>query len=297
MTNTFTLDGEDAVIQPGPNEELVTEFLSVLDGAPPAGRQKEQVVQDFLEVHTELIPTPFLLNHGLQFDSVVSKFPLDTALVTDMLYVTKSSDRWYVVLVEFEQPDKPIFKTTTKQAQATQQFNGALDQVRGWRTFLEANKDEVLRRLEPLRRPLGRNPVYFKYLLVIGRSANKNLTPARMAYLERLRQESGLEVLTYDSLIGYYLNWGGSKKNILRLAGTQYEFKHMYVPPCTMFSHVGPDVFALSKDQGDTLAAMGYEIARWREGQYPALNGMQSLKNGLSQVKSMRQAGRSAAET
>ena len=282
--------------QPGPNEELITQFLSVLDDAPPTGRQKEQVVQDFLETYTELVPTPFLLNHGLQFDSVVSKFPLDTALVTDMLYVTKSSDRWYVVLVEFEQPDKAIFKATTKRVQVTQQFNEALDQMGDWQTFLEANKDEVLRRLEPLLRPLGRNPVYFKYVLVLGRSANKNLTPARMAYLERLRQQRDLEVLTYDSLISYYQHGGGAKKNVLRLAGTQYEFKHMNVPPHTMLSHVGPDVFALSKGQGDILAALDYEIDRWRAGEYLAFNGRQTLENGLSHMKNMRQARRSAAE-
>ena len=42
---------------------LIDSYLSMLDSPPPVGRQKEQVVQDFLESHTELIPTPNRLNH------------------------------------------------------------------------------------------------------------------------------------------------------------------------------------------------------------------------------------------
>jgi hypothetical protein len=91
------------------NENLITEFTQLLDSPPPSGRQKEQVVQDFLENHSVLIPTPNRLNHQLHFDVIVSKFPLSTELITDYVYLTKSSDTWRVTFVELEMPDKKIW--------------------------------------------------------------------------------------------------------------------------------------------------------------------------------------------
>ncbi len=149
---------------------LVAAFKNVLNNPPPAGRQKEQVVQDYLEQHTELIPTPNRLNHHLHFQSVVSKFPLGTELTTDYLYITKSSDTWRITLVELESPDKSIFTADTRKTTTSAEFNAALNQVRSWKHFLADNKDEVLRRLEPLLRPVNMrcNPVEFHYQLIIG---------------------------------------------------------------------------------------------------------------------------------
>ncbi len=181
------------------DEALISAFMDVLRNPPPKGRQKEQVVQDFLEQHTELIPTPNLLNHHLHFESVISKFPLGTELTTDYAYITKSSDTWRITLVELESPDKSIFTSDTKKTNTSAEFNAALNQVRSWKNYIKENRDEVLRRLDPLLQPVGmrRNPVEFHYQLIIGKSEDKNLTPERQRLYRSLSAETGFELTTF----------------------------------------------------------------------------------------------------
>jgi hypothetical protein len=58
----------------------------------------EPAIQTFLEQHSELLPVePFRLGHGLRFNSFISKFPLDTNLETDFVFLTKDSGTWYAV--------------------------------------------------------------------------------------------------------------------------------------------------------------------------------------------------------
>jgi hypothetical protein len=254
--------------------ELVAAFKEVLDSQPPAGRQKEQVVQDYLESHTELIPTPNRLNHHLHFESVVSKFPLSTELITDYLYITKSSDTWRITMVELESPDKLIFTADTRKATPSAEFNAALNQVRSWKHFLDENKGEFLRRLEPLLQPasMRRNPVEFQYQLIIGRSTNKNLTPERKKTIRSLIGEAGIEIMTFDQLVDWYTNDQRYEKLVLRLAGVQYAFKHMHFLPMQLLSYVGPDRLLLSQEEFNRLRVAGYEVDKWRNGELLTYN-------------------------
>lgn len=265
---------------------LVERFLNVVSSDAPAGKQKEQVVQDFLEEHPELIPTPNLLNHHLHFQSVVSKFPLSTELVTDYIYVTKSSDAWRVTLVELETPDKSIFTQDTKKTITTADFNAALNQVRSWKNFLDDNKAEVIRKLEPLLRPqvMQRNPVEFNYQLVIGRSEDKNLSEARKKHIRGLIKETGIDILTYDSVVNWYENNPRYTKNVLRLTGTHYTFKHMHLEPLQILSQIGPDYFELSQQHSEQLRAQGYEIDQWRKGHLLTVNGKYTTETARTRL-------------
>lgn len=247
---------------------LLNAFKLVLDSAPPAGRQKEQAVQDFLETHTELIPTPNRLNHHLHFESVVSKFPLGTELTTDYVYITKSSDTWRITFVELESPEKLIFTADTRKATTSAEFNAALNQVRSWKHFLSDNKAEVLRRLEPLLQPaaMRRNPIEFNYQLIIGRSENKNLTPERKKNIRGLVDETGIEIMTFDQLADWYTNDQRYKKLILRLTGNQFAFKYMHFLPSEILTFVGPDRLVISQEDMDKLKAAGYEMDKWSKG-------------------------------
>src|SRR5438874_9676978 len=106
-------------------DRLVPAFRRLL--ANPSTGESE--VQSFLEGHSELIPTPFLSNHGLHFGAVISKLPLDTSLISDFAYLTKSSRRWDLVLVELEDPGKPIFTKDPRMAVFSASFNAALAQL------------------------------------------------------------------------------------------------------------------------------------------------------------------------
>ncbi|WP_186110810.1 Shedu immune nuclease family protein [Burkholderia gladioli] len=268
---------------------MIDEFKKVLDGAPPGGRQREQVVQDFLEQHTELIPTPNRLNHHLHFESVISKFPLGTELTTDYLYITKSSDTWRITLVELESPDKSIFTGDMRRATTSAEFNAALNQVRSWKLFLSENRAEVLRRLEPLLQPVNmrRNPVEFQFQLIIGRSTDKNATPERKKVIRGLIDETGIEIMTFDQLVDWYTNDQRYQKLILRLTGTQYAFKHMHFLPSQILSYVGPDGLTLSQEEIERLKADGYEMDKWSKGdlltynwKYAESTWKEDLRNG-----------------
>lgn len=250
------------------DEALIDKFKQVLCEPAPSGRQKEQVVQDFLEKHTELIPTPNRLNHHLHFQSVVSKFPLGTELTTDYVYITKSSDVWRVTLVELESPDKRIFTSDVKKTNTSAEFNAALNQVRSWKHYLDENKAEVIRRLDPLLQPINmtRNPIEFHFQLIIGRSEDKNLSAERKKHFRGLIDETGIELLTFDQLIDWYRNDQRYKKLVLRLTGAQYAFKHMHFEPTQILSYVGPDRLSLSSDEFEHLKAAGYEMDKWSKG-------------------------------
>lgn len=69
-----------------PKNPTLSQYRKLLDDEDVS----EEKVQEFLEKHSELIPAPFLLNHGIHFDAVLSKFRISTDLTTDFCYLTAS---------------------------------------------------------------------------------------------------------------------------------------------------------------------------------------------------------------
>lgn len=65
----------------------------------------ENALQDYLEKNPRYIPLQFMLNHGLHLFSIVSKFIISDGLITDFMYITKSSISWNIVFIELERAD------------------------------------------------------------------------------------------------------------------------------------------------------------------------------------------------
>jgi len=149
-------------------------FETLLVSSPKPGKKKEQEIQDYMEINTEFLPTPDLLGHGLHFNIVISKFPLGDRYKVDYAYLTKNSDSWRIVFVELELPSKTLFLKNIKNIQNTADFNSALAQIQNWKEFLLQNQDQVIDRLRPLLKPLEYNPIHFHYVLIIGRSHEKD---------------------------------------------------------------------------------------------------------------------------
>lgn len=263
------------------NEQLERDFISILDSPPPSGKKKELIVHEFLENNPELIPTPNLLNHHLHFGVVISKFPLDTPLETDYVYLTKSSDTWRVTFVELEIPEKKLFTNNKKQVDTSSEFNKAIAQVRSWQVFIEDNKTEVLRRLEPIFHPflMRRNPVEFNYQLIIGRSEEKNSSLERIKTLARLRKETGIDIMTYDTLLNYYRHSERYKKDIISLSKNKMKFKYIHTDSTMLFSYVSKDDFILTSEQKQHFRSEGYEIDEWEQGKLLAVNGKYTIEN------------------
>lgn len=232
----------------------------------------------FLEKNTDLIYTPFLLNHHLHFQSIISKLPLDTSLISDFVYLTKSSKSWYIVLVELEHPNKKLFNENSKLITPTKDFTAAISQIHSWKDFILQNGNEIIRRLEPIRKPLQRNKCFFKYLLVIGRSdqiSNNQALKNRLISLE----DPDFRICTYDTLIENMEFGRPEKKNILRLTKDFYEFKYIHLEPFNMFSSLSPEDIHLTTAQKTMLISKGYEIDKWERGEHLLVNGKRTAKS------------------
>lgn len=279
------------------DQALIQQFVAILEQPPPCGRQKEQVVQDFLEQHSELIPTPNRLNHHLHFQSIISKFPLSTSLITDYTYLTKSSDTWRVTFVELESPDKEIYNKTTRKVAKSAAFNASVDQVRSWKQFLSTNEAEVRDRLQALLKPLSMriNPIQYQFQLIIGRSTNKNLTDDRKREFRALQEDHGITIMTYDQLISWYENDLVFKKNVLRVSGSGYEFKSMEAGPNHMLSFLRPGELYLSSDEVSNLNSQGYDMEAWQRGELLILNGRFTGDKSGTLLKSMLSESRDVA--
>lgn len=244
-----------------------------------AGSYVEPVFQKFLEKNPLFIPQIALLNHGLHLESIISQFPLDTSLKTDFVYITKSSVCWEIFLVEIERPDKKLFTRDLDQITPTAALTKAISQVHSWDDFLDKNRNEVIRRLEPLLVPPGmrNNRIKFRTILVIGRSHQLRKNQAMRDRWDRLSSDS-LHLMTFDSLASHYRQkmskrYKPAKPNILALSKTRFSFKYMHHHPCGFFSYLGPSELKLKPKQRTKLIAAGYDIPAWERGELLIVNG------------------------
>lgn len=247
---------------------LVEEFKGLLESPQETGSKKEQVLQDFLEDHPVLIPTPHRLNHRVHLSSIISKFPLGNRYITDYVYLTKSSDTWRVVFVELEVPDKRMFTESSNQINASAKFNEALNQVRSWQNYLKEHRQEILKQLEPFFVPpnMRRNPVEFCFELIYGRSSEKN-TEDRSKYLRLTSEQTGIKIMTYDTLLSYYENDLVIEKDIMLFKQGKFHYKKLFTKPEHVFSYIGPSDLVLTKEQQKILNQDGYEIEKWKNGE------------------------------
>lgn len=273
------------------DEALVQKFENVLSSPAPKGRQKEQVVQEFLEENTTLIPMPLRLHQGLHFEAIISKFSLGLKLDTDYIYITKNSGLWQIDLVELECPEKPIFTANTKRPTPSAEFNAALAQVRSWQLHVESNREEILSRLDAFLRPINMrsNPIRFRYQLIIGRSDNKNFSAETKKHFAAIEKQSDISLLTYDMLVGSYRNDLVVRKNVMKIdGGGMASFKHMHFLPSQILSYVGPDKLSLSNEEIARLRADYYEIDKWKKGELLTYNIRMADSTFQDELKSGR---------
>jgi hypothetical protein len=265
-----------------PNPTLADEFEALIG----AGKHNENALQSFIERHTAFLPTPSLLNHQLHLQSLISKFPIGDRK-TDFAYLTKSSDRWKLVLVELESPAKALFKTSSNSANSAE-FNDAVAQIITWKEHWQDLRAEVERRLGPLLVPssMARNAISVEYQMVIGRAAEKAHDDARRRRLATIH-ETGIHVMTWDTLLDNYRAGRGEPKAVLTVNSRGYKLKHVERMPELMFAYVRPQHLKLSKEADKALRADGYAIDSWNGGTLLAVNGkwpMGDIDNAIEEI-------------
>lgn len=236
-------------------------------------RKGENAVQQFVETHSELIPTPFLLNHSLHLQSVISKLKLTKDLTTDFVYLTKSSSTWYCCLVEIEDPTKPIFTGDLERVTFHSEFNKALGQVDSWKSFIDGTGASQIRDwLKPLMSVMPENRVRFKYVLVYGRRAEMDGNQERINRWDQLSTDER-RVVTYDSLIsGLRHAHMPLMKSILTMRLKGFKLKRLNGVETPLFAFLKKHELFIDKDSEKELTRMGYSMKSWRDGKLLRIN-------------------------
>lgn len=252
-----------------PDRELAAEFEALL----AATDKDENNIQDFIEHHTEFLPTPFLLNHQLHMRCVISKFPVG-GRTADFAYLTKSSDRWRLVLVELEGPHKSLFSASSKHHKPSAKFSDALAQTDIWREHFEDHSAEVKERLRPILVPpnMFRNQLTLRRVLIIGRSKEKDTHEARRRRFASIAEQQDVEIMTYDTLLTHYRSGHGSKKCILSPRSPGFSIKRVDGLPKILFAYVHPEHLEVPAESERALKAAGYQIDAWRDGRMLIFN-------------------------
>ena len=133
---------------------LADEFRRLL-----AEKHPEQVYQEFIERHTQLVPRDFEQNHGVHHQLVFRKLPFGADYVSDLFFLSKSSDDWNCVFIELESPHANLFRGSSDKISS--QLSKGIDQIDDWRAWLSKSANLTYfaeTTVGFIRKPLGSDP-------------------------------------------------------------------------------------------------------------------------------------------
>ncbi|MDR2865225.1 MAG: DUF4263 domain-containing protein [Spirochaetaceae bacterium] len=271
-------------------DQQINYFTKLLVSEPPKNRQKEQIIQDYLESHSDMIPLNMILNHNVLYDFIFSKLPINSSCISDLCYITKSSVEYRIVLIELESPDKKIFTNNLSKMIFSSEFNAALQQIRDWKISLENDKSEILRILSPMLRMQREynDPISFAYQLIIGRSFEYSNNEKKKKNILKIKEETDIDIMTYDSLINWYKNdYKNWYKNIIKYEKGRYSIKIMDAMQQVFFANLTPADISLTKKQRELLILENYQIKDWENNiplvvncKYTSPEQLYKLENG-----------------
>jgi hypothetical protein len=130
--------------------------------------KREQDIQDFLELHPELLPGLFDFHNGPLHQIVVSKFSFGADYKCDFAFVSRHSMALQFTFVEIEDPNKPIFN---KDGSFHQSFNHARQQLFDWKIWAEKNVHILMDMFSPMFQTYNAWDDYkdFRFYLMYGR--------------------------------------------------------------------------------------------------------------------------------
>lgn len=161
---------------------------------------KEQTYQRFIERNTWLVPREFVLNHGIWCNLVFRKLRLGSDYVCDFAFLTKSSVRWRLVLIEIERPGKKFFRGSTLRLHSD--FTKATGQISTWRSFLDGRLAGFVRETlgSVATFPQIEDPGDVRFVLVHGRRSEYERI-AKRRRLIKAQEPKDFRIMSFDSLV------------------------------------------------------------------------------------------------
>ena len=202
-------------------------------------------------------------------------YRLGNEFVTDFAYLTKSSDYWEFVLVELEDAKKKIFTNDKENIYFHSEFNHAYDQITSWKAYVNKNREAILHQIDKLRVPLNENSVRFKYVLVIGRNAEKDNSEKRRAMFAE-KSDNDIRVMTYDSLVSQCKSVPYNGEKIILSTWKEQGFKIKKLPKqeisTSLFAYLKPEYLQISERDIEILKEQDYQIDIWLSGRALSYN-------------------------
>lgn len=250
--------------------KAVASLRALLNG----GEDLESTYQALLEEQSELVPVGLdMLNHDVQWQAVISKFHVTDDREADLAFITKSTDTWRLVMIELERPGRRLF-VDNPYADFHGDTRAPVAQVEHWKTAVQDDPRAVRERLRPLVH-LGSdwdtNPIEFRYILVTGRNADGRFSKDHAACIERLRNERGIRLMTWDSVWRHAETSRRPRLNVLAHHRGSFRFKRAQAGTL-LFGQFHHDQIHLDGDQEAWFRTNGYDIDAWRAGKLLTLN-------------------------
>jgi hypothetical protein len=188
---------------------------------------KEEVFQSFLEQHPCMLPGPFGLigtsGHSPYPAAAISQpfLPDFTRRVPDFMWIARTSDTIYPILIEIESPAKPWFtKDDVQHSKLTQ----ARDQITEWRSWFQ-NPLNVARLKDYYEIEVRGENIQPLFLLIYGRRQEANSSVERQRRRSNMAREDEF-IMTYDRLVPQH---GASQFYTVKVDRSGY--CALYIPP------------------------------------------------------------------
>jgi hypothetical protein len=263
------------------------QLLEKLETALSQVGNNEGALQTVLELHPELIPLPFILNHHHHLNLMFKKFPLPNAQETDFLYLTKSSVEWWVTLMEIESSNKRIFLSRGNgNVLFHSDFNNAYDQILSWKAYIEQNQEPMKQSIMPLLMHMHQNTINYKFVLIIGR--NSEIVTQAQKNMFRQKSTNDIRVMTYDSLISFF-NYNKIDTKIIGVKSTNaFRILNLNDSDTSMFSHLQSGEVLFGEEIRNQLIAKGYNIPAWEKGELLIVNDKEPRSNMMNVINSIK---------
>lgn len=252
------------------NSQICDEYRLLLDDVEN-GIKTENHIQEFLEIHSELIPDNFLLNHGLHFSMAISKLAFGD-YVCDLCTISKSTVEWNINLIELEKPVK-IYNKLNPDVSPNTAFNKGLNQIQNWRTAIGRNRSILENVIRPFLKPepMADNKINVRYTLVIGRQ--KELDACKRDEEDFYnRSTDDFKIMTFDSLLNH-VKYHESPKNILSYSSRKIKVKRMNRKNLgSMLAYFHNEELSIDDEVKKILKEGGCDIVSWEKGELLLVN-------------------------
>jgi len=174
--------------------KIIKEYFSLLEQ-----ELIEQKYQSFIESNTQFIPRHFVQNHGIHFNLLLRKYKISNDMITDFVFLSKSSIDWNYVLIEIEKPQSKFFKSGSLDIH--NDFLKGITQIKFWQAWFKQseNKAHFEQQLEFLKKPTRSTQVSIKYILVTGRRHEYEKSNEKINIISSY-EDPDFKIMSFDSL-------------------------------------------------------------------------------------------------